>query len=423
MRAVCATGLALAIVLSIHHERSLARVEPLTFARDIAPIFYANCTNCHRPGQIAPMSLLTYKDVRPWARAIKREVTARQMPPWFAEGPQGEFLHDPRLNADDIARISQWVDEGAVEGNVADLPPPPRHADGWRVGTPDLVVKMPKPFDVPAQGLVNYQYIDVPTGLTEDRWIQAIEIKPGDPRVVHHLRVFARAPKVDPPATSPVPGKTCNGEVCGNLEPPVSAWGTNIGSIAVGTQPDIFPVGTAKRLRAGSILMLHIHYTTMGVATKDQTSIGFVFAKQPPKVELKTVSLAQENFVIPPQAAAHPVEGRVQFQEDGAIWSLGPHNHFRGKSWRFELIDPDGTRRTILSVPRFDFHWQLNYVFRNPVAVKRGTQLVATNVFDNSAKNPVNPNPNVAVRWGEQSTDEMMFASVVYSVAPTTSRR
>jgi hypothetical protein len=211
-------------------------------------------------------------------------------------------------------------------------------------------------------------------------------------------------------------------EVCGNLEPPLIGFGPNLASIAVGTQPDTYPPGTAKLLKAGSVLTLHVHYTSYGKAGRDQTRIGFVFSKTPPAVELKTVSVAQENFVIPPGDGHHAVDATVRFRSDVLIHSLGPHTHLRGKSWRFFLIDPQGARREILSVPRFDFNWQLNYVFERPLAARAGSQLLATAVYDNSASNPANPDPTASVRWGNLTVDEMMFASLVYSVPGPTGR-
>ena len=391
--------------------------DAVTFNRDVAPIFNEHCVACHRPGQMAPMSLLTHESARPWARSIQRHVTARTMPPWGADPGIGSWDNDPSLSAEEIATISRWVDAGAPKGSTPP-PEPPVFSDEWRIGTPDLVVSMAKPFPIPAAGVIEYQYFEIPTNLTEDRWVQAMEIRPGDARAVHHLRVFARGGKGDTRA-GPRPGEPlCIDEVCGNLEPPLIGFGPNIASIAVGTQPESYRPGSAKLLKAGSVLTLHVHYTAFGEASSDQTRIGFVFSKEPPAVELKTVSLAQEAIAIPPGAAAHAVEGELQFKEDVLLHSLGPHAHLRGRSWEFALVSPDGTRRRILSVPRFDFNWQLNYAFETPLAVPAGSRLVGTAVYDNSKANPDNPDPTKTVHWGNLTTDEMMFASVVYSRAP-----
>jgi len=409
-------AMAAAAVMAQQPAVGTPQAVPATFNRDVAPIVHKHCTACHRPGQSAPMSLLTFEEARPWARAILRQVTARSMPPWGADPAIGHFANDTSLTRDEIETITRWVNGGAPKGDTPP-PAPPVYTDEWKIGTPDLVVQMNRPFPVPATGLVEYQFFQIPTHLEEDKWIQAIEVRPGDPRVVHHLRVFAQPPGPDTRNT-PKPGEVfCLDEVCGNLEPPLVGTGPNIVSIAVGTQPDIYPAGSAKLLKAGSMLSLHMHYTTMGEATTDQTRIGFVFAEKPPTTELKTVSMAQENFVIPPGAPNHLVEGVVEFKEDVNLYSLGPHSHLRGKSWAFELERPDGTREMLLSVPRFDFNWQLNYVFKSPLAVPAGSRLIGKAVYDNSANNKANPDPAVPVGWGNLTVEEMMFASVVYSRA------
>lgn len=393
--------------------------DPVTFNRDVAPILYKHCTACHRPGQSAPMSLLTYESARPWARSIQRQVTARTMPPWGADPAIGRFANDPSLAAEEVATINRWVDGGAPRGD-GPTPTAPAYDDEWQIGTPDLVVQMERPFPIPATGLVEYQYIKIPTNLPQDQWVTAVEIKPSDRRVLHHLRVFAQPPGSDS-RKAPRPGEpVCVDEVCGNLEPPLIGFGPNIVSIAVGTRPDVYPPGSAMLLKAGSVLTLHVHYTTMGEATSDQTRIGFVFAKTPPQRELKMVSMAQEQFLIPPGAARYPVEARVRFSEDVLLYSLGPHAHLRGHSWAFELERPDGTRTPLLSVPRFDFNWQLSYVFETPVLAPAGSRLIGHAVYDNSPANRFNPDPSAAVGWGNLTVQEMMFAALVYTPARQT---
>jgi hypothetical protein len=340
------------------------------------------------------------------------------MPPWGADPGIGAFDNDPSLRDDEIATIVRWVEEGAPKGD-APIPSPPAYDNEWRIGTPDLVVGMDEAFELPATGIVEYQYFKVPTGLTEDRWVEAVEIRPGDPRVVHHLRVFAQAGIDSRTAPSTVP--FCMDEVCGDLEPPLIGWGPNLVSVAVGTGPDVYPPGTAKLLKAGTVLTFHVHYTTIGEVARDQTRIAFRFAKGPPRTELKTVSLAQERFKIPPRAAEHAVEAGVTFTRDVLLWSLGPHSHLRGKSWYLELRGPDGAVLPLLSVPRFDFNWQISYRFAEPILARAGSRLHAVAVYDNSPGNPDNPNPDVAVGWGGLTTDEMMFASIVYSVVDTPS--
>lgn len=389
-----------------------------TWVADVAPVVHTHCIGCHRTGEMAPMSLVTYAEARPWATAIRRHVSQRTMPPWFADPSVSHFRDTLRLSDADVATLTRWVDGGATRGSGAE-PTPPRTTAGWKIGTPDLVLQMAEPFRVPASGIIDYQYIRIPTNLKEDRWIQAIEIRPTDRRAVHHLRVFALAPKEQVQAK-------CPGEVCGDLEPPLAGFGENIGSVTVGTQPIVFPTGTAKLLKAGSVLTFHTHYVSFGTPVADRTRIAFVFAKAPPKVELKTASLAQEKFAIPPGAANHPVQAVLEFKTNGRLWSLGPHTHVRGKSWRFDLVGPRGERRPLLLIPRYDFNWQMYYDFAEPVPFSPGTRLEALAAFDNSPQNKANPNPAATVRWGEQTSDEMMFASVTYSTgdgSPSATKR
>jgi hypothetical protein len=392
--------------------------EPVTFNRDIAPIFQKHCTACHRPGQMAPMSLLTYESARPWARAIQRQVTARTMPPWGADPAIGTFSNDPSLSAGEIALVTRWVEAGAPRGDTAP-PPTPAVSDDWQIGKPDLVLSIPKPIAIPAQGLVDYQYVEIPTGLTEDRWIQAVEIRPTNRKAVHHALAFVRAP--GPPAGQLRPigeGRSCTEDVCGDIEQHDARLGPILAASAVGTNPEIYPDGTAKLLRAGSVITLQIHYTPYGEAASDQIGVGLVFAKRPPQVQLKMVPVSKQGFTIPPHAPNHAVEASLEFKKDAALWSIGPHAHLRAASWRFELIDPDGRRQPLLGVPRFDFNWQLVYRYKDPVPVRAGSTLHVVGVFDNSANNKNNPDPNAEVRWGGMTGDEMLFASIVYSLGP-----
>jgi hypothetical protein len=415
MGRVLVLGASLAVWLAAVGQSGQAQVAAVTFNRDVAPILYAHCTGCHRPGQIAPMSLLGYEEARPWARSIRRMVSERRMPPWFADPHVGKFSNDASLTDRDIDLITRWVDSGAAQGDPADRPPLPQYAEGWRIGTPDVMLPMAAPFNVPASGIIDYQYFEIPTNLTEDRWVQAIEIQPSDRRVVHHALVFARGPQ-DPVSQASPGGPKCSGAVCGDIDTADLRFGYMLSASALGTQPDTYPAGTAKLLKAGSILTLQVHYTTMGKATSDRTTIGLVFSKAPPRVELKTVPLTKESFVIPARAANHLVEANLGFQADALIWSIAPHTHLRGKSWRVDVVPPGGAPQPLLSVPRYDFHWQLNYLLAQPLEVKKGTRLHAEAIFDNSPLNPNNPNPNVDVHWGGQTTDEMMFSSIVYSV-------
>jgi hypothetical protein len=391
-------------------------VGAVTFNRDVAPILQKHCTSCHRPGQMAPMSLLTYESARPWARSIQRQVTARAMPPWGADPTIGQFANDPSLSPQEIETISQWVVQGAARGDSPAPPAPPDNND-WQIGKPDLVVSIAKPVEIPAQGTMDYQYIEVPTGLTEDRWIQAVEIRPTNRKAVHHALAFVRSPGLTTPPPAPRgDGTSCNEDVCGDIEQHDARMGPILAATAVGTNPEIYPPGTAKLLRAGTVITLQVHYTPYGEAGTDQIGVGIVFARTPPETPLKMAPFSKQGFTIPPRAANHVVETNLEFKKDAAIWSIGPHAHLRAKSWSFEIIDPDGGRKPVLSVPAFDFNWQLVYRFSQPLSVRAGSRLHAIGVFDNSASNKNNPDPDATVHWGTMTGDEMMFASIVYSL-------
>jgi hypothetical protein len=389
------------------------QVASVTFNRDVAPILYARCTECHRRGQIAPMSLMTYEEARPWARSIRRMVVEHRMPPWFADPHFGTFSNDSSLSDREVDLVTRWVDGGAPQGDPADRPALPMYDEGWRIGAPDLVLTVAQPFTLPATGLIDYQYFDIPTGLAADRWVQAVEIRPSDRRVLHHASVFVRAPGVEPSPNASNATEGCAAEICGDIEG--VPLGETLTITAVGTPPEVYPAGTAKLLKARSVLRLQVHYTTIGEATADRLSVGLIFAKKAPSVVLKTTPLGKTNFTIPPRTSNYVLTATLAFQKDATLWSIGPHNHLRGRSWRFDLVEPDGAVRTLLSVPRFDFHWQLVYRFGPPITVARGSRLRATAVYDNTTANPANPDPDAEVRYGEQTKDEMMLAMVVYS--------
>jgi len=359
-----------------------ADAKKVTFTKDVAPIFFNNCVQCHRPGEIAPMSLLSYKDARPWARSIKEKVTIGVMPPWHADPHIGEFANDRRLSQKQIETISTWVDQGAPEGNPKDLPPAPKFLDGWNIGKPDAVFYLPQEYNVPASGVVEYKYFKVATGFTEDKWIQAAEIRPGVRGVVHHIIVFAQ--KANEPQRLIV-------------------------GYAPGEQPAVIAKGLARKIPAGSDLIFQVHYTPNGTEAKDKSYVGFVFAKQTPANEIVTRPVMNARFVIPPGDPNYQVESSYTFTQDAHIQSLMPHMHLRGKDFMFKATFPDGTSKVILSVPKYDFAWQTYYVLKEPLAAPKGTRLDCLAHFDNSEKNKFNPDPKKEVRWGDQTWEEMMI--------------
>lgn len=368
----------------------------VTFSRDVAPIIQKHCQNCHRPGEVAPMAFMTYKDVRPWAKSI-REVTARRaMPPWFADPKHGEFSNDYSLSPKEIETLAAWADTGAKEGDSKDMPPTPAYVTGWNIGKPDVVLTMPAEFSVPERGTIAYQYITVPTNFAEDRYIQLAEIRPGDRRHVHHVIVSVK-------------GQTGAAARGGDSDGRVVGW-------APGEAPLILKPGQAKLVRKGAELVFQIHYTTNGETGKDLTSVGFIFSKDPVEKRVITAGAIARNLKIPPGDPNYESMGTFTFKDDSHIDSLHPHMHMRGKDFKYTLTYPDGTSRVLLSVPKYDFAWQLTYVLKEPVAAPAGSKLECVAHHDNSANNKFNPDPTKEVKWGEQTWDEMMIGYFDYTV-------
>jgi hypothetical protein len=290
------------------------------------------------------------------------------------------------------------VDVGAPEGNPADLPPQKRWEEGWNISRPDVVITMPREYEVPATGTVKYQYFDVPTGFTEDRWVQAAEVRPGNRAVVHHILVFYLQP-----------GANARDVISGNR------WDPFLAGVAPGEGPTEFRPGSAKKVPAGSTLLFQVHYTTNGKAAKDRSSVGLVFAREPVKTEVRTRAVANQRFLIPPGAPDHQVTSSYTFSRDGVLLSLMPHMHLRGKSFEYRATFPDGSEKVLLSVPRYDFNWQHSYRLAEPLTMPKGTRLHCTATYDNSPANKANPDPTKAVHWGDQTWEEMMIGFIDFS--------
>ena len=386
-----------------------------TFTKDVAPILYQHCTGCHRPGTVAPMSLLTYKDARPWAKSIRDKILDGEMPPWHADPKIGRFANARLLTDAERETLVSWANTGSREGDPADLPAAPTYADGWSIGQPDLVVRMEKPYEVPADGVVEYQWFSTPTNLTEDKWIQAMEIRPGDASVVHHVVAYAWSPEV-PPRQRLIRIDDAFVTPSSRSAPERSPGGIFM-IAASGTGAYTFPNGLGRLLRKGTIVTLQMHYTTNGNAAKDQTEIGFKFAKEPPADEMRVAFFSNSALLIPPGADDHRVDAEATFIEDVKVWSILPHTHLRGKRYEYRLVYPDGRNDLVLSVPRYDFEWQTDYHFAEPLNVPKGTKIVASAWYDNSANNRYNPDPKAEVRWGDQTWEEMMFNAVSFTTA------
>jgi hypothetical protein len=390
---------------------------PVTFNKEVLPILQKRCQDCHRPGESAPMSLLDYKDARPWAKSIRAAVATKKMPPWFADPSVGHFLNDRSLTQSEIDTIISWVDAGAPEGNAKDAPAPRQFVQGWEMGKPDMVVEMPVAFNVPATGQVEYQYVIIPTGLTEDKWVVAAEVRPGDRSVMHHVITSIREPgskwMVDMK-----PGVV--------FVPPRGARGGQLDGGLVGYVPGqvIRPASEgphrATLLKAGSEIVFQLHYTPNGHATTDKTKIGLIFAKEPPKEKLMggNSAIIGAGLKIPAGDDNYKVVATSTVPYDGELVSMMPHAHLRGKAFEYAITRPDGTTEKVLSVPKYDFNWQLTYWPAEPIHMPKGTKVTVTAWFDNSPNNKYNPDPNKEVHWGEQTTEEMMMGYFSYVVDP-----
>jgi hypothetical protein len=402
-----------------------------TFSADVAPIVYAKCASCHRPGEVAPMSLITYKEVRPWAGAIREKVQSRVMPPWHADRRYGTFRNEQSLTQPEIDTIVNWARAGAPEGDPARLPKLPVFPQGWQIGTPDVVFDMPVVYQVPAKGEIEYQYFEVPTNFTEDRWMQAGEVRAGDRAHVHHIIVYVKEPTpVQRPtamsirAITPAVSLTSAAPVAPRppaprpeAAPVVRRTGDQmLVNWAVGEDAPVFLPGMAKRIPKGSSLVFQVHYTTNGTPGTDRSRVGLIFAKEPPQREVRTGTIANAAFAIPPGAANHQIEAEATFTEDVNVWSMHPHMHLRGKDMTYTAIYPDGRREIVLSVPKFDFGWQTDYWLAKPLTLPKGAKLHVSAHYDNSPANRHNPDPAATVRWGDQTWEEMMIGFFTYTV-------
>jgi hypothetical protein len=366
-----------------------------TYSKDVAPILNRHCVECHRAGEVAPMVFTSYQAVRPWAKAIREKVVTATMPPWLADPHVGQFKNDRRLGPGEIETIVAWVNAGAPEGDAKDLPAAPHFLDGWNIGKPDLIIDYGKDFDVPAAGVVDYKYFAVPTNFTEDKWIEAAEIRPQHRAVTHHINVFVLQP----------------GESVTN--------GALLTGYAPGVPPLNLEAGTAMLVKAGSTLLFQSHYTPNGTQVKDRSLVGLRFAKRPPVLRSITDRAYNSRFRIPPGDPNYEVKSSWTAKEDADLFGLMPHMHFRGKDFRYTVVYPDGREEVILNVPRYDFNWQLGYELKTPLHLPKGTRIDCVAHFDNSPNNKWNPDPTKEVRWGDQTWDEMMIGFFLYKVPVT----
>jgi hypothetical protein len=380
-----------------------------TFYKEVLPILQRHCEACHRAGGIAPMAFQTYEETRRFAEVIRLTAEKKSMPPWFAEKGIGKYSNDPSLSDGEIAALAAWAKANAPEGDPADAPPKRSWAERWTIPAPDLTVAMTEGVKIPADGEVDYTYEIVPTHFPEERWVQASEILPGMPENVHHAVVYVRPPGSSWLRHAPA-GKPFTAAMLTSAEDRSDAMWTDSDILLVyapGSTPDQWPTAMAKHIPAGSDLVFQMHYTTNGKAGTDTTRIGLIFSKEPPKQRVLTLQLTNDHFVIPPGVPDYRVEARGTLPNDALLLNFFPHMHLRGKRFEYNIVRADKSIEPLLRV-NYHFHWQMSYRLTEPLALKAGTELQAVAWFDNSRANPHNPDPEAAVRWGEQTSDEMM---------------
>ncbi len=435
----------------------------VTFTRDVAPIIFNKCSICHRPGEVAPMPLTSYQEVRPWSKAIREEVAERTMPPWFADPHKStlKFGNDRRLTQKEIDTIVAWVDAGAPKGDDKDLPAMPKFTPGWTFGEPDLIIEMPIDFEVPAEGELPMQNFYVPVPFNEERWVEKVELRPGNPAVVHHsIANVVRLPE----GTKVVDGKAVRDGAASAALNSQSARET--GGLSEGGSREVFLSqdsftragafklvgqapgkgfeshypGTAKRILPGMYVQFNMHYQPSGRVEKDRSRLGLWFAKKPVTYEVLTKGVTDTIFIggkelsetrmingkevkirgripnIPPNVDNWEISGEVTLKEAITLYAFAPHMHLRGKDIKYTLVWPDGRQQVLLDVPKFDFNWQLHYELAEPLKIPAGSKMVAVAHYDNSIKNRYNPAPNKEVFWSEQSWDEMFIPWFEYTV-------
>ena len=375
--------------------------EAVSYAKDVAPILQSKCINCHSEGGVGPFAMSSYKKVRGWSDMMRETLRTHRMPPWHADPAYQSFHNSLDLTVEERRTLLAWIEQGAEQGGDADplADYVVARSSIWSLGAPDHVVQLPEPEKLNADGVFDYRYITVPSGLTEDRWLTAVEVRPTTEEAVHHALIFIMYPRAYR-QMQPDPKSGLNGFFASYLP------GGNV-------QP--YPAGTAQFVPAGSTFIFQMHYNATGKAETDQTQMGLYFKDGPPVEVLKIRAAAETEFTIPPRARDYATSASYQFKHDVTLLGLSPHMHYRGSRFRFDATFPDERKETLLSVPWYEFDWQPMYYFDKPVAVTAGTRIQCTGAFDNSAFNPRNPNPDETVQFGEQSYEEMFIGYVSFS--------
>ncbi len=429
-RSLLVAAVCWAIVLLLESVPSLGQVPD--FDREVLPILERHCVECHRPGEVAPMSLRSWQEARPWAKSIRQAVATRAMPPWFADPTVGEFRNDRRLSDAEIATLVAWVDAGAPKGEDSPashpLSDPELH---WGIGEPDLVVVMPEAYPVPAQGVVDYVNIKIPTGVTEDRWIDAIEVRPGERSVIHHIDVLVCRPGCpeDEDLAALEPGAPAFFPVSANTEAPQPTVRAGISGDEVeflasylpGGRPQRLPSGHARLLPKGAELVFNIHYTPNGSAVSDQSRVGFRFSPEEPRRRVVSLFLDNYSLWVPAGAEDYSIDTEATLAREATLLSITPHMHSRGVAAEVELSTAGTQATPLLRVPRYDFNWQIDYEYVRPIELSEGDRIRYRLRYDNSDRNPDNPDPGRDVPWGRQTVDEMSSLFVTLAVPPSVS--
>ena len=404
----------------------VSAADDVTFNKDVLPILQRNCQVCHRPGEIGPMSFMTYPSARPWAKAIKAAVVSKTMPPWFADPQFGDFRNERRLTETEIATLAAWADKGAPEGDAKDMPVPVQFRDGWNI-RPDVIFRLPKPLKIPAKGTIEYTYVAVAPPFKEDTWVAAGEIRPSDRSHVHHVIAMVR-PKgskwmaqAQLGAEPWAPGPTRQADMLKSNNGDTSVLTSEflVGYVP-GMEAQRFDIDhSAKLIPAGADLVLEVHYTANGSEGEDQTMVGLELARGAPQRLFMSIGAAQPGLVIAPGDPNAEAKATLKFGQAVDFVYMQPHMHLRGKDMKIEAQYPDGKRETLLSVPRYDFNWQIVYYEKTPLRFPAGTRLEVTAHWDNSPNNKWNPDPTATVRWGDQSWQEMLSAPMAVIVDRT----
>jgi hypothetical protein len=396
----------------------------VTFNKDVLPVLQKQCQECHRPGEIAPMPFMSYRETRPWAKAIKQAAVTRKMPPWFAEPGHRALNNERRLSTEDIGTLVSWADNGAPEGDAKDKPVAVKFAEGWSIGTPDMVIEFPHAVSIPETGVFDQSNILVKVNFPRDVWVKAAEVRPGNPKVVHHMKAWVRPPgsawmKDAPEGELYKPTRAQFSIVPGTVDAPEGPRPVQeiLAKYNPGLNAQEFTLGgAAKFIAAGSDIVFEVHYTTTGKPETDRSRVGMVFASEPPRQRyVTTTGINNNHFVIPAHAANYEVKAETTLQAEAQLAWVQPHMHLRAKDYELRAFYPSGESEILLK-GKFDFNWQLGYEFAKPVVLPKGTRLESTTHFDNSENNLFNPNPNIDVKYGPQTTDEMAVSFVGFII-------